>query len=371
MTSLAFAMLRLARSLLPPRMRTWGEAALNEAAALDRPSAVVAFAFGCLMWAAREAMADRISQIFQRKDTLMILDRFRSPQGVALLCAAASAMLGLTYLTMARAPAQYLLMNVAAFTFGLVALAGLVLADRRRHLPEGAVVFILGAVWLATALLGVQADGVKRWLALGPLTIQPSLMALPLMTVLFARSRDAVAMAGMTLAALAVALQPDRGTAGALVAGVAGLAIIRPNRNVLGALVFVAAGFAVTLVRPDPSPVAPFVDRIFYSSFEIHPLAGMAVLVGAILLIVPALLPGRAARPETVAFGLVWIALILAAALGNYPTPVVGYGGSAVIGYLVALLAFPGRPVAAASSGRAEESAAPTEDGRAFYVGVA
>jgi hypothetical protein len=42
-------------------------------------------------------------------------------------------------------------------------------------------------------------------------------------------------------------------------------------------------------------------------------------------------------------FGAVWMAAVLAAALGNYPTPVVGYGGSAIVGYLLSLGLLPAR----------------------------
>jgi hypothetical protein len=46
--------------------------------------------------------------------------------------------------------------------------------------------------------------------------------------------------------------------------------------------------------------------------------------------------------------------VVAAAALGNYPTPLVGYGGSAVLGYLLSVALLPGRagaerPRAAAS----------------------
>lgn len=62
------------------------------------------------------------------------------------------------------------------------------------------------------------------------------------------------------------------------------------------------------------------------------------------LLVVPSVIGWRRAeqsRAIYVAFGAVWFAAILAAALGNYPTPVVGYGGSAIIGYALSLLALP------------------------------
>lgn len=42
---------------------------------------------------------------------------------------------------------------------------------------------------------------------------------------------------------------------------------------------------------------------------------------------------------------------MMAAALGNYPTPIVGYGGSAVIGYVFSLLALPKLVMVGAGNG--------------------
>ena len=64
------------------------------------------------------------------------------------------------------------------------------------------------------------------------------------------------------------------------------------------------------------------------------------MLTGALLLVVPALHGFRkssAHRHAFAVFGTIWIGVIVAAALGNYPTPLVGYGGSAVLGYLLSL----------------------------------
>ena len=71
------------------------------------------------------------------------------------------------------------------------------------------------------------------------------------------------------------------------------------------------------------------------------------MLAGAVLMLVPAIAgyfrdPDN--RPLYAVFGAVWLAVILAAALGNYPTPLVGYGGSAILGYLLSLLGLPPRP---------------------------
>ena len=46
---------------------------------------------------------------------------------------------------------------------------------------------------------------------------------------------------------------------------------------------------------------------------------------------------GAGERAAALAFGGCWSGVVVAAALGNYPTPLVGYGGSAVLGYLLSV----------------------------------
>jgi hypothetical protein len=150
----------------------------------------------------------------------------------------------------------------------------------------------------------------------------------------------------LIVAAAALAIQPDRAMAGALAVVLAALALRRPDPMVLSALAAAAIGFAITLIRADVQPAVPFVDQILFRSFDVHWLAGMAVTGGAVVMLLPAI-RGLSRDPGQgdlhVAFGALWLAVIAAAALGNYPTPLVGYGGSAILGYLLSLAAFPAR----------------------------
>lgn len=345
MIRLADRIVGLSRRMLPDPLQSWGEAAAHEARNIEQAGEALAFAFGCLAWAVRETTVFHITKaLAQGNKAMNSANTPHGSRGLALLCAVSATGLGLLYMSLAGAPAGYLMMNVGAFAFGLAVLASLALAERRRHLAPGVINLAFGVMLLGISLFGVSADGVTRWVALGPVSIQPSLVVLPLMLVLFARSRDRLSLAGLALAALALALQPDRAMAGALVAGAAALALTRPDRNTLAAAAIAAASLAATLVRADLSPAVPYVDRILYSSFAVHPLAGLAVALGSALLIAPVVWAYRAEptdRPGQLVFGGVWSAIILAAALGNYPTPLVGYGGSAVVGYLLSLIAFP------------------------------
>ena len=174
--------------------------------------------------------------------------------------------------------------------------------------------------------------------------------------------RSNMTAAEASVAAAAMAIQPDRAMAGMLAAGLGVLAVMRPERHLIAALGASVASFAATLVRADTLAAVPYVDQILYSSFDVHAAAGAAVLGGSALLLVPAIVGWRrdpANRDSYAAFGFVWLAGIMAAALGNYPTPIVGYGGSAIIGYALSLLALPkltgaGVGVDAQAAGEAE-----------------
>src|SRR3712207_1730980 len=132
--------------------------------------------------------------------------------------------------------------------------------------------------------------------------------------------------------------------AGALAAGL--IAVVLAHRTVLSVLAAAAsvAAFAATLLTPDTLAATVWVDGVLYSAFRAHPLAGGAVAVGALALVIPAAAAGMkeaSGRHVFLAFGACWAAVLAAAALGNYPTPLVGYGGSAVLGYLLSVALLP------------------------------
>lgn len=281
----------------------------------------------------------------------VIKDAAERPRLLGVVCATAAVGLGVCYLAAAGAPARYIGVNVAALLVGLVAFATVSVPAWRIGPGASLVLPSLGALLLATALFGAEVDGASRWVTVGPLNLQVSLLVLPAMLVLFSRDRRWTGVAGLVLAALALALQPDRAMAAALTSGLAAITLVRRDRAVLISLAAAAAAAAVTLARPDELPAVPYVDRIFYTSFDVHPLVGLAVAAGAVLLVVPALSGrrrGGVAAETRLGFAAVWSTVALAAALGNYPTPLVGYGGSAIVGYLLSLAVLSPAPVMAA-----------------------
>lgn len=269
------------------------------------------------------------------------------PPLLATGCALAATAAGITYMTAAGAPWAYLAINAGALAIGLAAARVVIVSMRVGDARmSGAVMLALGSALLATALFGVSVEGASRWVRLGGSSIQPALMIVPVMVMAFAGRNGTLATLGVIVAAFALALQPDRAMSGALAVGLGAVAVARPDRSAVVSMTAALAGFATTLVRTDALPAVPYVDGILYTSFGVHPLAGAAVLGGVTSLIVPAvvgLFHNTAARGSYAAFGAVWLAVTVAAALGNYPTPLVGYGASAIIGYALSLALLPGR----------------------------
>ena len=258
-----------------------------------------------------------------------------------LSCGLVATALGLGFMAAAGAPVTYLVMNAAAFAIGVAAVA--ILSQQPLRVSAGALCLGLAIVVLTSFLLGTAVNGATRWVRLGNVTIQPSLIVVPVLTLTFAGARNWIGAIGVSLTALVLALQPDRAMSGALAAGLLTLAVMRRDSRTVIALVAAIAAFATAMLRPDEQGAMPFVDRILLTSFDVHPIAGAAVISGSLILLMPAVLVLRRNSSDSTSyavFGAVWIALVAAAALGNYPTPLVGYGGSAILGYLLCSVAF-------------------------------
>lgn len=335
------------QGVFPASLSGWARAMRFEIEQIEGDRQALAFALGCLWAGWRSAAIERLSIWTGDKGMATgFNDRLREPRAIGVACAVAATFLGLFYLVAAGAPGRYVVVNLAALLLGLVALGGVdksALLDRR---SSGWAVLVLGTALLATGLFGASADGASRWIWIGPLSVQVSLVVVPFMLVCFARRRDGPGTAGIALAAIALAIQPDRAMAGMLVLGLAVLAASRRDVLAAGVLPIATAAFVATLARPDALPAVPFVDQVLFTAFAVSPLAGAAILLGAGLLVVPAI-AGRLRDPSEggsyLVFGAAWTGAVAAAALGNYPTPVVGYGGSAILGYVLSLAVFPPR----------------------------
>lgn len=265
---------------------------------------------------------------------------------VSTVCATLSVALGATYMFAAEAPRQFILINAGALVVGMTGASLVRLLPNYGWRLRGAFTVAAGLLLIATAVSGVHVDGASRWLRVAGLSLQPSLIFLPMVMVWFARDRDWLAMLGLVLASVGLAMQPDRAMAGALACGLTILWLQRREWQVSMALFSAIAAFATTITRPDVVPPVLFVEHVVKSAFAFHLLAGLAVVAGLLTMLAPgaeAVGSSGDERAEVAVFATTWLAVIVASLLGNYPTPLVGYGSSAILGYCLSAAAIPDR----------------------------
>lgn len=336
--------------LLPHELSHWPRAMQRELAEIDDDRAALRFAVGCLGATLSLAIAtrlrsacDRLFPITSPQRTVLMNERMVRPRNLGLICGGGAVALGLVYMAAAGAPPIYLMVNLASLVLGATSWVALSRLGQSSFDKAGTAVFAMALALLATAIFGAQSEGAARWVSVGPLSVQVSLVLLPVMLVLYGRRPDAIGTAGMALGAAALAAQPDRAMAGVMLASLSIVALASRARLPILASAVACAAFAWTLTAPDALPAVPYVDGVLFTAFDIHPLIGSAVVFGAAALLMPVFAAAkRADQPSMLlAFAACWASILVAAALGNYPTPLVGYGGSAILGYLASVALLP------------------------------
>lgn len=350
--TLAERLVRLCIPWLPPHLRDWGEAMTQEVRAIPSGVQALLFAMGCVAFSARVGVCAWARKALQSASTgkrggiRTAVQGLGEPRGFALACGVLATTMGLAHLAATAAPSGMLIMNAMALVAG-----GMLVLPVWRNEPADRPFFAFlslgtGAVLLLTAIFGEQTAGAARWLSMGQIVLQPSLVLLPLIVVGFARTRDALTAFGIAVSAIALALQPDRAMAGALLAGLAAMTIFARDPRTLFCLAVAGLAFAVTCIRPDAVSATPYVDGVFRTAFSNGIIPGLAVWGGAVILLLPAargIIRDRPRRAVHAASGATWCAVLAAAASADFPTPLVGYGGSAIVGYTLATLALPRR----------------------------
>lgn len=232
--------------------------------------------------------------------------------------------------------------NLLAFVLGLI--AGWA-AHKIAHLAFGAALLfgLANAVLLYLLVAGIEVDGVRRWLALGPLTLQPGLFLAPLLLAIVASREGRHWRVAILLPLLLVALQPDTATMIALAGGTAALMAAASGRSsrgwtarriatALGAACVALVGLVFAGVQTPP-PVA-FVE----GTVEIAAVSGgLAVLLhaAALMFAVGALL--AAGGPAGASLAAYFALAALAATFWAFPMPVAGAGPSHLLGYGLAI----------------------------------
>ncbi len=240
---------------------------------------------------------------------------------------------GLAYLAAFGAPIAFVLVNAFAQAIGLLWISfGRLPQSRSAHRVLALFLLVLLALPIA---LGPSLDGVTRWLSIGGVTLHVGMLAVPLLVRLLASDPSFGAWA-TSLAILIGFAQPDSATVLALASAALGVGVATRNT------VFLAVsglGLAASLGASFNGDLPPqsFVENILTDLWPSYPLVAIALATSLLVSLLLVFRLQSLSKVERFAIGGTLSGFIIAALLGNYPYPLIGYGAAPVLGLGLAL----------------------------------
>lgn len=245
-------------------------------------------------------------------------------------------LMGCIYMLSAGAPREFWIINGAALACAI----GLSVFLKRPDRGFGAVAFtgFALALFVATLFSDEEIDGIHRWIAVGPVRLHVGLLLLPATISLLPDLRRELALLTVIAISLIVSLQPDRASAFALLSGVLVLAMAKRDKWSLGMLAIVGFSFLWTLWKIDPLQPVRFVEYVIRDAWESHPSSAAVMAVSLLLALVVPLsgLNFRNQIPLIASLATIG-GFVIISLFGPYPTPLIGYGATAIVGYGLAL----------------------------------
>ena len=245
---------------------------------------------------------------------------------------------GLAYLWTAGAPQHYLAVNAGAFALGAL----WILFGRGPRTAQGSriLVAILLAICFAPLVTGPWVNGIARWLPIGGFALHAGAFSFPAIAVLAARDRD-YAPPILLAVLLTASIQPDAALGFAAVFAAIGLHDQTRDWRI-GLVCIIGFAAALIMVLEGELPPQPFVERIIADAMKtsIAWATGLLVslAVGMALMLFGAPFDNRARFALAGAF----FGFSITALMSHYPSILIGYGASPILGFGLALgLAMP------------------------------
>lgn len=252
---------------------------------------------------------------------------------VSLVPLALPVLAGLAYLWLVGAPRTYPAINAAALAVASVLALGAPAIETPR--ARRMVALVLIALLFLPLATGPHVNGIARWLPLGSFAVHSGALVFPALVVLAARDED-YAPPMLLAALLAATLQPDAATSLAVMLAAVGLYTARDDWRMVPVAGIAFFASLVAGLRGE-LPAQPFVERVLVHLALEAPAGAFALalaLLASFFLLAHALAAERSVR-HGLAGG--FFGFCLAALVSNYPTILVGYGASPILGFGLAI----------------------------------
>lgn len=265
---------------------------------------------------------------------------------ITLIVALPAVLIGAIAMGIHDVPSRYYLFNIGCLLLGWLISCFAIAKKTKIRKKEwvGVVSIILILVLYALTFLDLGIEQVHRWLSLGPLSIHISSIFAPLLIrelwTLKENKNDVLVAVFTILAAFLLVLQPDASQLTAFAIPMMMILFYKKNNRIYAySLIGVLSVLVITSwIFLDTLPPVTYVEEILALVMDMGLIWSILGILSLILIPLPFFLfpmPNR--KVVSRCLGLYFAIVIITTFFGNFPVPVMGYGISPIIGYLMAI----------------------------------
>ena len=233
------------------------------------------------------------------------------------------------------------LIHLLAICFACVIAIGGSQLIRLARVPSPAFAIILLTLIGAIVPLLRHSPGPSRWVSLGPLNLYLAPLLLPSFLAacaVYVRNRgncDLLAFVAVFGVSILLAAQPDASQVLGLLAGSTVNFVRYRADRVKSVITLVAIALATmwAFSRPDILMPVPYVEGVFALAFDHSLLAGLAVSISAIALVLVLILGSFRGAYWLSAVAAYYAVLFACSIAGLTPAPLIGYGAGPLLGF--------------------------------------
>ncbi|WP_262176459.1 hypothetical protein [Saccharococcus sp. Marseille-Q5394] len=185
-------------------------------------------------------------------------------------------------------------------------------------------------------------DGVHRWLSIGPINLYIASIILPLLIIhiwkLALNNRERYVLGLTIITSVILLFQPDAGQLTAFASAIAFIVwkIISNRMIKILSITFTAALCIASWVFLDDLAPVPYVEHIIYLVADLGSFWFILGILSLILLLIPFFFYGRKSI-ISLSLGVYFLMTMIVTLIGHFPMPIMGYGISPIIGYLISI----------------------------------
>lgn len=233
--------------------------------------------------------------------------------------------------------------NIIIWILGVILGCVFLIKSRKQNLSKNHLGF---TIMIIIALLILPfwfngLDGVHRWLSFGPIKIYAASVFLPLLIIHLWKltlSNHVLNGIGLTIIVLVILLfHPDAGQVTAF-AGAAALILwkkINSSSLKLLNLTLITTSLILSWIFLDDLAPVPYVEHIIFLVADMGGIWFILGIMSLLLLLFPFFFYNK--EIISLSLGVYFLLTMIVTFFGNFPMPIMGYGTSPIIGYLIAI----------------------------------